>query len=179
MFKCYRGNGFLFLALLVSVCKYNKMHVGCDVITVVIMKRSILRGYNAVESFEKLTDVSEVHIASIFFNSFQSLPSASRWFLAGFVDPEYRGDKTLGIWYHFIKSVHVIINILAMKRLRSQWSRVRRQEPSSPTRALGSWFGIPLEAGMCVRVYSVCVVMCRERPCVGPIPRPRSPTDCV
>jgi hypothetical protein len=33
-------------------------------------------------------------------------------------------------------------------------------EPSSPARTLGSWFRIPLEAGMSVRVYFVCVVLC-------------------
>jgi hypothetical protein len=32
-----------------------------------------------------------------------------------------------------------------------------------------------------VRLFCVCVVLCvgSERPCVGLITRPRSPTDCV
>jgi hypothetical protein len=29
---------------------------------------------------------------------------------------------------------------------------------------------------MCVRISLCCVVLCRQRPCVGLIPRPRSPT---
>jgi hypothetical protein len=31
---------------------------------------------------------------------------------------------------------------------------------------------------MCFRVFLCCVVLCRWRPCVGLIPRPRSPTEC-
>jgi hypothetical protein len=33
---------------------------------------------------------------------------------------------------------------------------------------------------VCLR-FSVlcCVVLCRQRPCVGPITRPRSPTNCL
>jgi hypothetical protein len=43
---------------------------------------------------------------------------------------------------------------------RSQWPRGLRNEPSSPSRTLGSWFRIPHEAWMSVCVYSVCVVLC-------------------
>jgi hypothetical protein len=32
---------------------------------------------------------------------------------------------------------------------------------------------------VCMRVYSVCVVLCVGRPCDGLIPRPRSSTVCV
>jgi hypothetical protein len=32
---------------------------------------------------------------------------------------------------------------------------------------------------MCVRVFLCSVVLCRYRPCVGLIPRPRSPTKCL
>jgi hypothetical protein len=31
---------------------------------------------------------------------------------------------------------------------------------------------------MCVRVFLCCVVLWKERPCVGPIPHPRSPINC-
>jgi hypothetical protein len=32
---------------------------------------------------------------------------------------------------------------------------------------------------MFVCVFLCCVVLCRQRPCVGLIPRPRSPTKCL
>jgi len=35
---------------------------------------------------------------------------------------------------------------------------------------LGSWVRIPFEAWMYVRVYLCCAVLCRQRPCEGPIP---------
>jgi hypothetical protein len=28
-------------------------------------------------------------------------------------------------------------------------------------------------------LFCVCVVLCRWRPCIGPIPRPRSRTNCL
>jgi hypothetical protein len=43
---------------------------------------------------------------------------------------------------------------------RSQWPRGLRHEPSSPTRTLGSWVRIPLEAWMSVCVYFVFVLFC-------------------
>jgi hypothetical protein len=49
---------------------------------------------------------------------------------------------------------------------------------TSAARKLGSWVWISLEAWMCVRVFLCCVVLGRQRPCVGLIPRPRSPTNC-
>jgi hypothetical protein len=42
---------------------------------------------------------------------------------------------------------------------RSQWPRGLRHEPSPPTRTLGSWVRIPLEAWMSVCIYSVCAVL--------------------
>jgi hypothetical protein len=32
---------------------------------------------------------------------------------------------------------------------------------------------------VCLRLFCVCVVLCRSRPCVGQIPCSRSPTDCL
>jgi hypothetical protein len=32
---------------------------------------------------------------------------------------------------------------------------------------------------VCLRLFCVCVVLCRHRSCVGLIPRPRCPTDCL
>jgi hypothetical protein len=62
---------------------------------------------------------------------------------------------------------------------RSQWLRGLRHELTSP--ALESSVRIPLEAWMCVCVYSVFVLSSVqvELPCNGLIPRPRSPTFCV
>jgi hypothetical protein len=56
---------------------------------------------------------------------------------------------------------------------RSQWPRDLRHEQSSPARTLGWWVRISVKAWMRVCVYSVC----RQRPCNGLIPRPRSPAD--
>jgi hypothetical protein len=43
---------------------------------------------------------------------------------------------------------------------------------------LGSWVWIPLKAWMFVLIFLCCVVLCRQRPCVELITRPRSPTKC-
>jgi hypothetical protein len=44
---------------------------------------------------------------------------------------------------------------------RSQWPRCLRHELSSPTRTLGSWIRIPLQAlDVSVRLFCVCVVLC-------------------
>jgi hypothetical protein len=43
---------------------------------------------------------------------------------------------------------------------RSQWTRGLKHERSSPTRTLGSWVRIPLEAWMSVCVYSLFVLFC-------------------
>jgi hypothetical protein len=65
---------------------------------------------------------------------------------------------------------------LVVHRCGSQWLRGLRQEMSSPAQTLRSWVGIPLEAGMSVRVSSVlsCV---RSGLATGLIPRPRCSTD--
>jgi hypothetical protein len=43
---------------------------------------------------------------------------------------------------------------------------------------LGSQVRILLEAWLFVCVFPCCVLLCRYRPCVELIPRPRSPTNC-
>jgi hypothetical protein len=48
---------------------------------------------------------------------------------------------------------------------RSQWPRCLRHELSSSAQTRLSWVRIPIEALMFVCVYSVCVVLCRYRPC--------------
>jgi hypothetical protein len=40
---------------------------------------------------------------------------------------------------------------------------------SNPTRGMD----------ICVRLFCLCCSVCRQRPCDGLIPRPRSPFDCV
>jgi hypothetical protein len=67
------------------------------------------------------------------------------------------------------------------KQGRSQWPRGLRHEMFSLARTLGSCARIPLKAWMsvlCVFILCLCSV-CKQRPCDGLIPRPRSPTDCV
>jgi hypothetical protein len=32
---------------------------------------------------------------------------------------------------------------------------------------------------VCLRISVLCCPVCRYRPCVGPITRPRSPTNCL
>jgi hypothetical protein len=58
---------------------------------------------------------------------------------------------------------------------RSQWLLGLRYELCSPARTLGSWVRIPLEAWMSV---SFCVYV-GSGTAAGPIPRQRSPTDCL
>jgi hypothetical protein len=63
-----------------------------------------------------------------------------------------------------------------------QWQRPRclRHDTSSPARTLESCVRIPLKAWISVCVYSVFVLSCvGYRPCVGLIPRSRSPTGCL
>jgi hypothetical protein len=47
-------------------------------------------------------------------------------------------------------------------RSRLQWPRGLRHEEPSPAQTLESWVQIPLEARMCVCVYSVFVLLCVE-----------------
>jgi hypothetical protein len=46
------------------------------------------------------------------------------------------------------------------KRWRPQWPRGLMHEPSSPAQTLESWDRIPLEAWMCMCVYSLSVLSC-------------------
>jgi hypothetical protein len=65
-------------------------------------------------------------------------------------------------------SLQYFSGVWAMSRL--QWPRDLTHEAPSPARILVSWFRIQIEAWMSV---------CRQRPCGGLIPSPRSPTDSV
>jgi hypothetical protein len=60
-----------------------------------------------------------------------------------------------------------------------QLPRSLRHELSSPAQTLGSWVPIALQTWMSVCVYSVCDVLCRQRPWDGLVPYIRSPTNCV
>jgi hypothetical protein len=51
--------------------------------------------------------------------------------------------------------------------------------PEDVRRKLGSWVRIPLEALKYVRAFFCCAPFCWQRPCDGPIPHPRSPTECL
>jgi hypothetical protein len=97
---------------------------------------------------------------------------------------------SLGPLYSLSTKLHVLLTTrvnnqsskwvqVCIRDGRSQWPRGLKHEISSPPRTLGSWVRIPLEACMSVCVYSVYVVLYRERPCVGLISHPRSPTDCL
>jgi hypothetical protein len=62
---------------------------------------------------------------------------------------------------------------------RSQWPRSKAWNVFARSNA--EIVGSNPTQGMdvCLRLFRVCVVLCRQRPCVGLIPRPRSPTDCL
>jgi hypothetical protein len=64
---------------------------------------------------------------------------------------------------------------------RSLWPRGLRHQQSSLARKLGSWVRIQLKAWMsvCAFILRLCCPVCRQRPCDGLIPCPRSPTNCV
>jgi hypothetical protein len=64
------------------------------------------------------------------------------------------------LWEHSHMLVNTCTNMLHIIR-RSRWLRCLRHELSSPSRTLGSWVRIQLEAWKFVYVYSVCVVLCR------------------
>jgi len=61
---------------------------------------------------------------------------------------------------------------------RSQWPRSLRYVVYSTAWTLGSRVRIPLGAFIYVRVFLCCVVLCRQRPCVGLIPRPGCLNRC-
>jgi hypothetical protein len=52
------------------------------------------------------------------------------------------------------------IMVFYIKTRRSQWPHGLRHELSSPAWTLGSWVQNPLEAWMCVCIYSVFVLFC-------------------
>jgi hypothetical protein len=62
---------------------------------------------------------------------------------------------------------------------RPQWPHDITNLWSRTVPTLGSWVRIVLQTWMRVRVFLYCAVLCRWRPCVGPIPHPRSPTSCL
>jgi hypothetical protein len=63
---------------------------------------------------------------------------------------------------------------------RSQWARGLRLEPSSPAQTLECGFESHSRHGcLCAFILRLCRSVCRQRPCDGLIPLPRSPTYCV
>jgi hypothetical protein len=74
-----------------------------------------------------------------------------------------------------INSFHIPTEyrIITMDTEESQWPRDLRHEigivGSNRTQGMD----------VCPHFFCVCVVLFKQRPCDGLIPRPRSPTDCL
>jgi hypothetical protein len=90
----------------------------------------------------------------------------------------WKQNKFLWMPQLFCSVSHRDFNSLMVCRCRSQWPRGLRRVVASTARTLGSRVRILFGAWMRVRVFLCCVFLSRYRPCVGLIPRPRSPTKC-
>jgi hypothetical protein len=69
-------------------------------------------------------------------------------------------SKTAVVLY--VYAFHVLVQDMlhSFFTCLSEWPRGLRHESSSPTRTLGSWVRIPLEAWMSLCVYSVFISFC-------------------
>jgi hypothetical protein len=69
--------------------------------------------------------------------------------------------------------------LMCPHRIRSHCPRSLSLVQSFTSRTLGSWVQFPLEVWIYLYFYCVDDVLCRERPCDGPISQLRCPTKCL
>jgi hypothetical protein len=80
-------------------------------------------------------------------------------------------------WEHFKLCGWVIINVLFRHLPIIVAARSKTRNVSARSNA-GIVASNPTQGmSVCLCLFCVCVVLCRQRPCVGLIPCPRSPTD--